>query len=138
MLNLQNITIKSFLFLGFISFLFFGVFGLSHFSMDMGMDGKMFVADCPFMVGGTLCTMTLFEHVSAWQDFFASTPFQDATLILVYITSVFVLVYWIKELYSPPKNNLLSFKYTQYTKYLSSTNSLQELFSNGILNPKLF
>lgn len=137
LITLNNIA-KSFLIFAFISFLFLGVFGLSHFNMNMGMDGKMSVEDCPFMIGGVICKMSPFEHISMWQSFFTSIPSQNITLLILLLVSVVLFVFWIKRLFSPPRNLFTQPNFGEYSKYIPLTHSFQELFSNGILNPKLF
>ena len=135
----QNKIVKTILLLGIAAFLLVGFFGLSHLSMNMEMNGEMSMADCPFMIGFSLCTMTPFQHISMWQNLFTNIPLQNPTLILLLLASALTLLYfWIKQLYPPPKNILRYFRYTSYQKYIPITRSFQELFSNGILNPKTF
>ncbi len=139
MLSLQNKTIKTLFFFGVASFFFVGFLGFSHFSMNMGMDGKMSMEDCPFMIGSSICTMTPFEHISMLQSLFTNIPHQNTTLVLLLLASALTLVFfWIRQLFFPPKNIFMHSCHTSYSKYIPTTHIFQELFSNGILNPKTF
>jgi len=103
----------------------------------MTMDGTM--SDCPFMSGMSVCNMTPFEHLSAWQRMFTTLPNQSSVLEILLISSIFTFCFiYFHALFSPPKN---SFSLTQkrlYQNQYFSVPYLQEAFSNGILNPKTF
>jgi hypothetical protein len=130
---------KIFFCVGAATFLLFGFFGLLHFNMQMGMDGNASASNCPFMVGMSLCTMTPFEHISVWQNMFGNIPIQKvATAILLFAVSLVFGFLLTKKINSPPKHLLALRKYLHFQEYVPTIHSLQELFSNGILNPKTF
>ena len=126
--------------LGVTAFLLTGFLGLSHFGMTMNMDRNMTMSDCPFMSGMTICNMSMFDHIAAWQSMFAHIlPHHDSTAVFLLLLSVSLLVLgWIKRLYPPPNNRLKQCKHFSCPEYVPKGNPLQDLFSNGILNSKLF
>ncbi|MBA3733362.1 hypothetical protein H0W91_03230 [Patescibacteria group bacterium] len=140
MLYSHNKLIKIFLSLGILAFLFVGFLGMSHFTINMEIGSKMSMVDCPCCaVGTSICTMTPVQHISMWQSLFTNIPSQNTTLILLLLASTIAfLFFWTKQLYSPPKNILRNSQYSSYQKYIPNAHNFQELFSQGILNPKLF
>jgi hypothetical protein len=128
-----GITFNILLSMGLAAFLVFGSFGMSHFAMNM--DNKN--TSCPYMPGmASVCNMNPLEHMAAWQSIFTATADESAlTLILFLIFAMIIFVYEIKKrLYpqsrAPLRHRQLAFVY--------SRSPLQEAFSNGILNPKVF
>jgi hypothetical protein len=103
----------------------------------MTMDGTM--SDCPFMSGMSVCNMTPFEHLSAWQRMFTTLPNQSTILELILISSIlsFCFIYF-RYLFSPPKNTFSLTQRRLYQNQFFPRTDLQEAFSNGILNPKTF
>jgi hypothetical protein len=119
---------------------FLGSMFFSLFHMSMGMDmsaGGM--VDCPFMSASeVICPMDLVGHILAWKSVFAAAL---PTLALLLIaagavaltlafsakvldwarTHFFVLCRWLDK-------RLCTFLYRRF----------QDLFSSGILNPKLY
>ena len=131
---------KIILALGITVFLLTGFLGLSHFSMSMNMEGDTTMSDCPFMSGMAICNMSILEHIATWQSMFAhiQQP-QNPMLVLLFLLSVsLVMVGWIKRRYPPPKNSLEQCAYFFGREHVLVIKPLQDLFSNGILNPKLF
>ena len=122
--------------LAVVAFLLGGTFNLAHASMSME-DGQM--SGCPSMLGmSAICTMSPLEHIAAWQSTFTSLPSEQnsffALLLLLVVAFSFVLL---KRIFGPPKHSV------QECPTFSSRADLrvpifQELFSNGILHPKLF
>lgn len=84
---------------------------------------------CPFMVGEqSICPMGLFDHIKAWQSVF--TVFLPSLLLLV--VALFIVVTLWQSIHPP---NFLRFTGQKFQNF--SHNLLyQELFSQGILNPK--
>ena len=118
-----------------------GSAGVPHFGMDMTMDGNM-GSNC-FMPGmsATLCQMNPLEHLAAWQGVFVAVPSMSSFLLLLSILLALVLGRLLTRLHhtlAPPKLNSLEPLTTYYKQYVPIPNQLQEAFSNGILNPKVF
>jgi hypothetical protein len=103
----------------------FSILHTSHMShMHMATSP---MADCPYMPGEQgLCTMNLFDHASAWQQF-SSAFFPTLTLVLLSVV-VFLTI----RFYPPP----LRYAYTH--RRGPPVRLYQELFSQGILHTKLF
>jgi len=118
---------------------FLGTMFFSLFYMSMGMDISGSMTDCPFMERGeVICPMNLADHIGAWKSAFLSTV-PTLTLFLA-VAGVAILVASIapnlfrKTRYSSPPLT----RWLQTRTYTFSYRPLQELFSNGILHPKLF
>ena len=118
---------------------FLGTMFFSLFHMSMGMDMSGGMTDCPFMSHGeVVCPMNFADHVGAWKSAFSS--------IVPILTIVFTLVGTLTLATAIAPNLMLRVKffvrilYKQILErtYTFSHRPLQELFSSGILNPKLF
>jgi len=135
-----SIAGKMVLVLGLAAFLFFGIFGVSHSTMNMGPDGNMTMSNCPFMSGqAVVCNMNPLEHISAWQSMFVTILQQNSSDLLVLLLAALALtLVWTRLLrpkFEPEPQ--LAFAIACREHYLPPP-LLQELFSSGILNPKLF
>lgn len=119
------------LFVSFVS-MYLHVRGIGN--MDMPMPG------CPFMnESAVLCTMDPIQHLTAWQHMFTATPVVEAMLLLSLIIALALarteLLSWLWKI---PELELSYRRTITPDETYSSTNYLQEIFSQGILNPKLF
>jgi len=133
----KNNIAKIFFFVGAVIFLSMSFFGLYHFSTQMNSDMSM--SNCPFMVGMSLCTMTPFEHISAWQNIFGNVPVQNGTIVMLLFAVSLALAFLLtRKINSPPKYPLDLRRHLHFEKYIPAVHFLQELFSDGILNPKTF
>lgn len=118
---------------------FLGTMFFSLFHMSMGMDMHGGMVDCPFMAHEeVICPMNLADHIGAWKSVFLATV--PALTLLLAITGVAVSVISVApnllrkiEYASPPLQRWLAVRI-----YSFSYRPLQELFSNGILHPKVF
>ena len=125
---------------GMLLAVFLSVLSLSLFHMPaVGMDMSGDTSGCPFMAHeATLCSMSVLDHVGAWKSaFLAVVP--GFTLLLSVLVGAIVLLsvapnLLVKQKYRTPP---LPKKLTERT-YTFSYRPLQELFSSGILHPKLF
>ena len=130
---------RSFLVVAAGAFLFMSMSGILLTGMSMGMAGDMngSMQGCPFMLGTSICHMSLFEHISAWQMMFAATA--RVSIMMLAVLSVLIFAFFLsKHFYPPPK--LFSTRSLTYAKRrsLRFAPTLLEAFSSGILNPKLF
>jgi hypothetical protein len=125
-----------------LALLFIGVMfgGLFHMSAGMDMGGDSNMSGCPFMSQEeTLCSMSVFDHLGAWQsNFIAVVP--TLTLLLGALVATAVLLSVAPHLIFSNRRPLHeTFVLNKIREVLSfPQRSLQELFSNGILHPKLF
>lgn len=122
---------------GIFAFLAVSFLSLSHFGMSMGMDGDMSMSSCPFMNEMTMCDMSPFEHMGIWQSLFANilTPENAILVLLLLVALSFPL--W-AHLFSPPKHTFTQIRHIHDDSQRGTLSFLQQLFSQGILNPKLF
>jgi hypothetical protein len=137
-MTFQNAA-KTLLLLGLTAFLFLGVFGMPH-AMTMGSDGTMAMSNCPFMSGqAVVCNMNPLEHIAAWQSMFTTTFQQNSsTLILLLLAALALALVWTRTRWPSPARSLQPiFSIIRRENYLPPP-LLQELFSSGILNPKVF
>jgi len=116
-----------------------GTMFISLFHMSMGMDMSGGMTDCPFMEHGeVICPMNLTDHMEAWKSVFLSlvptlTLLLAAAGMAVFVASVAPNLLRRISYSSSPRHRLL-----RYKTYNFSYRPLQELFSAGILHPKLF
>lgn len=120
--------------------IFLGTMFVSLFYMSGGMDMEMQsgMADCPFMEHGeVICSMDFVSHIGAWKAAFTSVLPTIVTLVLVagavalFTSSPFLLP-------TRGKPIPIQFSVLRTRTYSYTYRPLQELFSNGILHPKLF
>ena len=124
---------------GTILLFLLGTMFVSLFHLSMGMDMMGGTTDCPFMSHQeVVCQMNLADHIGAWKDTFLSVV--PTLTLLMAVAGIAMLVASVapnllqKTLYtSPPVCRWLLTK-----TYTFSYRPLQELFSSGILHPKLF
>ncbi len=132
---IQSKTVKFLFSLATLTFLMVGSLGIMHMGMGMSPEGQM--SDCPFSLDTSVCTMSPLEHIGAVQSFFTSLPQQNNTFayFLLFILAAATLVTFLLISTSPPK---LAYKRPIDREYIPLHSSLQEAFSRGILNPKIF
>ena len=121
-----------------LTLLFLGVMfgGLFHMSgMDMAGD----MSGCPYMTHAeVLCSMSIFDHFAAWEShFLALVP--QLTILLLAVAAILTVRAIAPHLLSPPlRLHAIPIKQYRDRTYTFSYRPLQELFSRGILHPKLF
>lgn len=111
--------------------------GLFHMTMSMDMTGEM--SGCPFSVQGeTICSMSALDHIGTWQSTFSAT-IPGLTLLLSVLAAAVVILSVAPNLLLKPKFRITAIpKEIVERLYTFSYRPLQELFSSGILHPKLF
>ncbi len=113
-----------------VIYVFILSFGVATMTMDK--DGNM--SFCPLMVGGSFCQMSVFEHISIFQNMFTSIS-QNSFYLLVSL--LFVAVPLIKQLKPTPQkrpttnSQVNQFKPSFFSQFLLG-------LSDGILQPKLY
>lgn len=133
-MSLGNKILAVLLLVLFMSTMFFSLFHLS-----MGMDMSAETSGCPFMSHEeTICPMNLADHIGAWKDVFLSAV-PSLALFLFAATSVVFLISTAPNLLHKVRRTVSVFyKYIRELTYTFLYRLFQELFSGGILNPKLF
>jgi len=138
MKSMREIGVQKMLWFAFTT-AFLSVLFLSLFHMPAGMDMSGNMSDCPFMSHEeVLCSMNTLDHISAWKSAFTATAPSFALLLLSLIVVAVVITlapnlllrqrYRLQPLSREIRNRIYTFSYRP----------LQELFSSGILHPKLF
>jgi hypothetical protein len=124
---------------GFSLLLLLTSFGFAYFHTQSMSAQDMPMPGCPFMNDGVpvLCTMSPLEHIEAWQDMFTAVPV-TFTLLLCLTLLVFFAPYLYSFKWSPPLRSRFRFTAPYTTSKPTFESYIQEAFSNGILNPKLF
>lgn len=108
-------------------FIVVGVFGMMAMPMDMMHH------DCPFMPGEqAMCQMTPLDHISAWQGAFTGIVPSVITFLLL-VAVIYVAFGWLDR--PPNLKGVLRARSREQSPDIP--NLLQELFSKGILNPKI-
>ncbi len=119
-------------------FVFVSLFGLS-LGMSMQSNGKM--SDCPFMNNtASICNMSPLEHIAAWQSFFSALPLKEK-MSLIFSLVAFALALFLLPRFFQKFLKYQNLFYLQRYRYLQKVfirHPLQEAFSSGILNPKIF
>lgn len=116
--------------------LFLGAMFLSLFQMSSAMDMSQGMSDCPFMSHSeVICSMDVTDHIGAWQSVFASVLPTTFTLIVLLFVAISTFPAFFLKKYKPSPPLYKQIRERIYTYF---HRPLQELFSNGILHPKLF
>lgn len=122
---------NSFLPLLIIGLLLFASFGLV---VSMGTDDMGQMSDCPFINGGALCQMSMFEHLISFQQAFTSIPVRIVTILL--------LVSLILFLADKKTKVFVSNSRSLYLESIRNSSSVFNVFllalSDGIVQPKLY
>lgn len=122
-----------------ISFLWLGTFGLFNHMDEMKHGGA--ASGCIFNGHAEVCIMNVSEHIAIWQGMITALP-QKAGF-----TNLFALAVLFAAIIVSYKNYLFSFSelirsrwrlYIKQHNEIGFFNSLQEIFSQGILNPKIY
>ena len=116
-----------------------GAMYVSLFHVSSGMDMTGGMSDCPFMTHDeVICPMDLADHIGAWQSVFQDVV-PSIVLILVAVGAVALVSSLAPHLLLPKRKPIpLSSRRLRERTYSFSYRPLQEMFSNGILHPKLF
>lgn len=113
--------------------MFVSLFHMSSMDMHAGM------SDCPFMSHEeVVCPMSLTDHIGVWKSVFLSVV--PSVVLLFAVVGIAVLIGTVppnvlkRIIFSSPPLG----KWIQERVYTFDKRPLQELFSKGILNPKLY
>ncbi len=128
---------KRFALISLFTFIFIMLFGL-NLSMRMDKDGKM--SNCPVMThSSSICPMGPFEYLAKWQQMFQATAQTNMLFLFITLFSFNALFsfFRIHLTLAPPKRLSFAF-YKRDHPDINLFNYLQEAFSSGILQPKLY
>ena len=124
---------------GIILTFLLGAMFVSLFHMSTGMDMTGGMSDCPFMAHEeVICPMDLADHIGAWKSaFLAVTP--TIVLLLSVVGAIALISTVAPHLFTPKRKPIpILQKQLRERTYTFSHRPFQELFSNGILHPKVF
>lgn len=118
--------------------IFISVLFTSLFAMPVGMDMEGGMSDCPFMeVGEVICPMDFADHIGAWKAAFVSIV--PNIFILIAAGAVLLLTVSAPVLFGNKGKPIpVRLHISPPQTYSHICRPLQELFSKGILHPKLF
>jgi len=116
-----------------------GTMFVSLFHMASAMEMRGGMSNCPFMAHKeVICPMDLADHIGMWKNVFMATIPPLELLLVVVAAIVFVATAAPHLLVPRGIPILLFFKRLRERIYTYTYRPMQDLFSNGILNPKLF
>lgn len=128
-----GITLAIFLGLMFVSLFFLsGAADMTH--------GMSSMSDCPLMADREIvCSMNLFEHMGTWKTLFSNLIPSALTFLLAVGAAVFIAT-TAPYLQRRPIFHLRLIHWYQQSRniYSDVVRAFQELFSSGILHPKVF
>lgn len=128
---------RYFIVLATIAFFLVGFLGLGQFSM--GTDTNREMLSCPFMGVTALCQMGLLEHIATWQNMFTNLPVKNVFNFLALLLFFFLLVFSLRNFRGVHRNVPLCSRINIFGIGKPTFRGfLQEAFSDGILNPRLF
>ncbi len=124
-LHFIKISLALLALVGYLGIVVLGPVHMAHMAeMNMPME------HCPFAVGEhSLCQMNSFEHLKVWHQF--TTTLLPLIKILTVVVILLGLIYF--SFHSPPVTKFLFYLKRERLRIFSL---YQELFSQGILNPK--
>lgn len=133
--------VKIVLILATISFMWLGTFGLLNHMTGMKSDNQMNMEGCLFNGQEEICNMDFSEHLSVWRSMVTSLPQNFGLLNILLLVIVFVVI--IPFLHDPLSklSKKIRSRYKLYIRQhpqINLFNFIKEIFSQGILNPKLF
>ena len=99
----------------------------------MLMDGGMH--NCPFMGVPALCNMSPMEHLSQWQQMFATTLQQISTAALLLLLAVILLWRFAEQLFIPQRTEIFLPRYRYREK---AFDPLRLAFARGIIHSKAY
>ena len=96
-------------------------------------------APCPFMGEAmSICPMSVIDHIGSWKQIFFARP---AAELLALIMAVIIIISFGWKILADNAATRLAYwcRYYKKKRYLSKLyNYLAQLFSQGILNPKIY
>jgi len=112
---------------------------MALFSVQLGMSALNTASPCPFMGEAmAVCPMTVIDHIGSWKGLFAALPTIE---VLALVAAVIVIVSFSLKILAENSAARLAYWYHYYKKKRSASklyNYFSQLFSQGILNPKVY
>ncbi len=128
---------KLFLFLGLMGYFFVAFIPPAHIFSVLS-DGAV-ATRCPLAPGSSsVCQMTPLEHIQVWQNMLTGLPPQDTLFLLCALLVVLLTAAFSKNFPLGGYQNFEIDASLLYIKNFFVPRPLKEMFSGGILHPKLF
>ena len=122
-----------------LTFIFVGTLFLSLFHMSTDMSMTNHTPGCPMLMEtGTICQMDYSEHLSAWSALSLAIPLLLLMLFLLPLAKACAIACSVlfNQVSLVWKLLVFNFYQKQFPTYI--VRGFQELFSSGILHPKLY
>ncbi|MBI4090494.1 MAG: hypothetical protein HY422_00550 [Candidatus Komeilibacteria bacterium] len=141
LLNLRSNTMRA-VAIGLLSVVFSISIGLVVGVGGMGAEHGAMIG-CPFMEGDqTLCPMAAVEHLATWQGLAGSTPERFGIIAVISLVLTISLFLAAKEMERWKRSSIsLGYRQALYERHFPDARLfviVKKLFSQGILNPKVF
>lgn len=109
-------------------------------SMSMPTDAQGRMSNCPFSLGTTsMCPMNFTQHIGYWQQLFASAmPVNTALTLLAMFAVVAFAIFSKGSLGNTSQKSKSTRLRKESNDNLKLFNPIISLFSDGILNPKIY
>ncbi len=107
--------------------------------MEINKHGQM--SACPFTMASSICAMGFSEHLNLWQSMFVATVNNNVNLLVLALVGMIISALSLTLKYLAIDLNRQIVAYQFYARQHSKNctfNKLLELFSRGILNPKVY
>lgn len=125
---------NSFMLVGILGIL---LFSIPQMSMDMRVSGGNI--NCPFGGHSTaICQMNPMEHIQEWQGIFTILPIQNTSLLFTFFAFLVISKLKFRNRFLILEAPLVILGSLYSLISFQIFDSLEELFSSGILNPKVF
>jgi hypothetical protein len=105
------------------------------FSAETMMGGDGMMHHCPYMGVASMCNMSPLEHLSLWQQMFASIAQEFSNLVVLMLLAFSALCYLFRNLFTPQLTEVDKSRHRYKEKVFDP---LQIAFARGILNTKAF
>lgn len=130
-------SVKTYLFIGILALVLLHAFSFGP-AMGMETDKSGQMSACPFTEASSICKMGFSEHISLWQSMFTATLNSNAGILAIIGFIVLAVVLTLKYLVTDKDKELIAYKSYDRKRSIFLPNKLIELFSKGILNPKIY
>ena len=115
------------------------VFGFWHaYTMEMSADGQM--QDCPFMIMGTICKMSIFDHVMIWRAMLVALPQEISFFSLSAFFSFFLAIIFLRRTPLRPLScaDEMKMLFLRESENPLFFYGLEQAFFRGIVHPKIY
>lgn len=132
-----NNVLKQFLPLAILVLVLLAFLGAGYLGMPQDTTGQM--SSCPIMGAVALCEMSPLVHMAKWQNLFSALPERGGAMFLAIVVLSLSMIFLLRRArYSPGLFVVPLWALGSKAVSIPIPSTLQEAFSDGILNPKIF